>query len=569
MRILILFLVLYSGALYGQCLKGDCENGQGTYLLPDGSKFVGSFKDGKIGDRGILYFRNGDKYLGDWKEQKREGKGKLIFASGDEYVGDFRNNRFSGYGEFHYLEGDVYKGQWEDNLPNGEGTYYYQSGRIEKGRFVDGACVTCPGSDYVSEYDEPVFEQEEERIDPDPEHGNVISQTDSYNLNVDWEDDEWEDDEWDDDFEVLEAQSDGEQNTSEYHDDLELAVEEEILKDCSDGNCHNEKGYYLYSDGSRYEGIFIDGQPHGRGVCYYASGDKYVGGWEHHTPHGEGIMYFAEGKVYGAVWEYGQPVRELLAEESLDLINDVYTEHDKEIKVWAVVIGVSRYQHMPVLKYSDDDAYRIYAFLKSPEGGALPDEQIKILIDEDATREKILKMLQHTLLRADDNDVVLMYFSGHGLEGSFVPIDFDGYKNLVEHEDVIEILSRSKARYKMCFADACHSGSMTARKEADVSGTIDKYYNAFLDRRGGTAFMLSSKAEEFSLEDGGLRQGVFSHFLIRGLKGEADVDFDNIVTIEELFKFVHFEVRRYTGNVQTPTMVGRYDHKMPVAVVRE
>lgn len=565
MRLLIFIGILISGALHAQCLKGDCENGQGTYLLPDGSKYVGTFSDGKIGDRGILYFKNGDKYLGDWTEQKREGQGKLIFASGDVYVGQFKNNRFYGYGEFNYIEGDIYKGDWQDNLPNGEGTYYYQSGRIEKGQFVDGACITCPSHDIVSEYDEPVFETEETDEDLTIEKVKEEFFDEEYVV----VDDSWDDDEWDDDFEALEKETSADVSHEEETDDMPLIIEEEILKDCSDGTCHNEKGFYRYSDGSKYEGIFIDGQPQGRGVCYYANGDKYVGGWEHHSPHGEGIMYFAEGKVYGAVWEYGQPVRELKAEESLDLINDVYTEHDEEIKVWAVVIGVSRYQHMPVLRYSDDDAYRIYAFLKSPEGGALPDEQIKILIDEDASREKILKMLQHTLLRADDNDVVLVYYSGHGLEGSFVPIDFDGYENLVKHEEVIEILSRSKARYKMCFADACHSGSMTAKKSADVDNTIEKYYNAFLDRRGGTAFMLSSKAEEFSLEDGGLRQGVFSHFLIRGLKGEADVDYDNIVTIEELFDFVHFEVRRYTGNVQTPTMVGRYDHKMPVAVVRE
>jgi hypothetical protein len=490
MRLLIILGVLISGAVQAQCIKGDCENGQGTYMLPDGSKYVGSFIEGKIGDRGILYFKNGDKYLGEWHEQMREGKGKLIFASGDVYVGDFKNNRFSGYGEFNYLEGDIYKGEWEDNLPNGEGTYYYQSGRIEKGQFVDGACITCPSHEYVSEYDEPVFEEEaKDRTEPTIDEPPVTYED---NMSEEsWENDEWDDDEWDDDFEALEEESKVSSSEVQEVDDIPLIEEEQVLKDCSDGTCHNEKGFYRYSDGSKYEGVFIDGQPQGRGVCYYASGDKYVGGWEHHSPHGEGIMYFEGGKVYGAVWEYGQPVRELKAEESLDLINDVYTEHDKEIKVWAVVIGVSRYQHMPVLRYSDDDAYRIYAFLKSPEGGALPDEQIKILIDEDASREKILKMLQHTLLRADDNDVVLVYYSGHGLEGSFVPIDFDGYENLVSHEDVIEILSRSKARYKMCFADACHSGGMTAKKSADIDNTIEKYYNAFLDTRGGTAFMLS------------------------------------------------------------------------------
>ena len=64
----------------------------------------------------------------------------------------------------------------------------------------------------------------------------------------------------------------------------------------------------------------------------------------------------------------------------------VKVDRDDEVKVWAVVVGIGRYTTMPVLKYTDDDAYHIYAFLKSPEGGALPDSQIRLLIDEDAFR---------------------------------------------------------------------------------------------------------------------------------------------------------------------------------------
>ena len=80
---------------------------------------------------------------------------------------------------------------------------------------------------------------------------------------------------------------------------------------------------------------------------------------------------------------------------------------------------------MPVLRYTDDDAYRFYAFLKSPEGGALPDEQIRILIDEEATREGVLEAMADVFGQAGPKDLVLFYFSGHGLNGSFLPIDFD------------------------------------------------------------------------------------------------------------------------------------------------
>ena len=79
---------------------------------------------------------------------------------------------------------------------------------------------------------------------------------------------------------------------------------------------------------------------------------------------------------------------------------------------------------------------------------------------------------------------------------------------------------------------------------------------------------MSSKSDETSLESSGLRQGVFSHFLIRGLEGEADQDFDKIVTVSELFNFISTNVKSYTANRQSPIIRGSFDRKMTVSVVR-
>jgi hypothetical protein len=106
-------------------------------------------------------------------------------------------------------------------------------------------------------------------------------------------------------------------------------------------------------------------------------------------------------------------------------------------------------------------------------------------------------------------------------------------------------------------------------RRSGSAGDLSRLYKAFEDTKGGLALMMSSKGEEYSLEDGGLRSGIFSHFMVRGLKGEADSNHDGIVNIQELFDFVHQQVRRYTGNVQTPTLTGEFDHRMPIAVVRE
>src|SRR5690606_8279897 len=150
----------------------------------------------------------------------------------------------------------------------------------------------------------------------------------------------------------------------------------------------------------------------------------------------------------------------------------------------------------------------------------------KLLIDDAATRPVIYKELQSWARKAGENDIIFVYMSGHGLPGAFVPHDFDGRNNLLTYNDIFTVLDGSSAKHRLFIADACHSGSMASRS-ADWDSSLSGFYHAFETSEGGSAFISSSKSEEVSLEHGGLRQGIFSHFLIRGLKGEANTNNDD------------------------------------------
>ena len=543
---IVMVLLFWSiQVIQAQCVKGNCKNGRGTYVYASGAKYKGQFRDGKIHGDGVLYFSNGNKYIGRWENQYRQGKGKLIFSNGDVYKGNFNKSRFSGKGTMEFKDGDKYVGNWKNDRQDGEGVYHYSNGDRYEGTF-DAGKLSGQGQMFYKDGAKYVGSWKNNYKDGQ----GIYYKPDGSKLDGLWVSGKFANDK-------VEAESAEE----------ETIVLKDELRDCNKLVCRNGIGVYTYGDGTKWIGEFKDGYPAGQGTCYYANGDKYVGGWERHAPHTEGIMYYSQGRVLGAVWEYGNPILELDAEDDMIAQEHVAVDNDDKVKIWAVVVGVARYAHMPVLKYTDDDAYHIYAFLKSPEGGALPDEQIKVLIDDDATRSNIIRSMRQVLGQADENDVVLLYFSGHGLPGSFLPVDFDGFNNKLQHEDLKELFKESKAKHKICLADACHSGSLMAMR-APLDGTLRKYYEAFEESDGGTALLLSSKGDEYSLEDKGLRQGIFSHFLIRGLKGEADDDKNKIVTISELYNFVYANVRRYTGNAQTPTISGQYDHKMPVSVIR-
>ena len=345
---------------------------------------------------------------------------------------------------------------------------------------------------------------------------------------------------------------------------------EDIRKDCTNAYCHEELGIFNYGDGTRYLGEFKNGIPDGLGRCEFINGDLYEGEWKKHAPHGKGVLTFASGRKHAAIWEQGIPKEQLL--EDFDYVSKLKSDNisfSEEVNVYALVVGVASYEHMPSLKYTDDDAYQLYAFLKSPEGGAIPNENIKVLVDDVATKNNILMTMEQLFSKADENDVVLLYMSGHGLEGSFIPSDFDGFRNQLAYSDITKILNKSRAKHKLCIADACHSGSLVGSKGDSYTPAINKYYSILENlESGGTAMLLSSAANELSLEYSGLRQGVFSHYLMNGLRGAADRNQNKIVTISELYAYMYSNVRSYTQNKQSPILTGSYNMNMPVAVIR-
>jgi hypothetical protein len=545
--VLGLSLIFFNIAMNAQCTSGDCINGKGTYVFKSGSKYVGTFKDGEIHGVGALYYSDGRRYNGQWLNRYQDGKGIMTYPDGTTIKGIWKGGEY--YGEDGLAKADlpmiqndvpdIQSGCIEGDCDNGYGKYFYADGTKYQGKFTNGkkngfgACWFANGEFYMGNWKDNYF------------HGagtKYLASGDS--LAGNWAQGEY-----------LRVPSKANENG------------------CISGDCNFGSGSYVTSNGDRYFGAFKNGLFNGQGTCYYANGDKYVGEWKENVFHGAGTMYLANGTTANGTWENGaiKQTKDQLGDD-LVKVDTKKPKVDDEMKVYAVVVGVANYNHMRTLNYTDDDAYRLAMFLRSPEGGALPQNQISILIDEDATKSKTLQTMHDVFARADENDMIMFYFSGHGLKGSFIPSDFDGFNNQISHEDVNKVMAKSAAKFKICIADACHSGSQeefAAKSVESTSNAIASYYKAFDNISNSTILLLSSKAEEKSLESSGLRQGIFSHFLIRGLSGEADYDKDNIVQIDELYHFVNVNVQAYTGKKQSPIIKGTYDENMPMAIIKK
>ncbi|MEY4105687.1 MAG: hypothetical protein RL181_29 [Bacteroidota bacterium] len=337
-------------------------------------------------------------------------------------------------------------------------------------------------------------------------------------------------------------------------------------------SANQPEGYGVMTtySGDRYAGFFSKGYFEGVGTMWYANGTRYEGEWKAGKREGVGTLVHPDGRQEKGVWSQNNFAGAPLMAGNPSPNSSTKTDADKganPVKIWAVLVGVARYTHFSPLNYTDDDAYRLQIHLRSPEGGALPESQVFSLIDEEARRDAIVQALVAAANSADENDVLMFYFSGHGQEGAFLPVDSDGYTNRLDHAQVRDILLKSRAKSKIILADACHSGSLFVYKTPS-SEAMEKLYAAFAASKGGLAVLLSSRSDEYSLEDNKMRSGVFSYFLMKGARGLADVDGNGIITVRELHAYLHANVRTYTAGAQTPLLFGNFDPAMPFAVIR-
>ncbi len=303
---------------------------------------------------------------------------------------------------------------------------------------------------------------------------------------------------------------------------------------CVSGNCKNGIGVYLDETGNRYVGYFRRHRPSGKGICYYPNGSRYDGLWQDGLPNGFGVMHEAKGTERKGIWVDGF----LQSNSKGPKIIEEHAINEQESKTYAVIVGIADYDKMDKLEYADDDAYRFYSYLENTEAAK---GEIRFLLDENATAEEIREAIQDVAQKADENDKIVLYYSGHGIEKAIIPFGSDGKTGLLTHHEISELLKSSAALSKTFYVDACN----VEEPEAEMAPEPEP--------KDITIFY-SSRPGENSLESPDLGQGVFSYYLIDGLKGAADENGDGRISDNELYNYVFINVKNYTEDQQYPSL---------------
>ncbi|MEP0924366.1 caspase family protein [Leptolyngbya sp. ST-U4] len=262
------------------------------------------------------------------------------------------------------------------------------------------------------------------------------------------------------------------------------------------------------------------------------------------------------------------------------------TSYATYVDRWAIVVGVSKYKHDHLnLKYADRDAEALYELLLTPSGGGFEKDHIVKLVNEEATTANITRALRSFLKKPAKEDIVLIYFACHGAPD----IDRPGIVYLLTHDvdprDIsgtalpmreidLSLKENLLAERVIILADTCHSaaigGGIGTRDVGDNSAVVNSYLQEVSKTRGGLALLTSAEANEVSFEDAkwGGGHGVFTHYLLEGMRGAADCSPKNgVVTVGELFEYVRENVQRATDNKQHPCVgTNSYDRNLPVAI---
>ncbi len=234
---------------------------------------------------------------------------------------------------------------------------------------------------------------------------------------------------------------------------------------------------------------------------------------------------------------------------------------------YALVIGISNFKDSSInLRYAAKDATDLRNFLVNSAN--FRSDHVKLLTDEQATRENVIGMLGEKWLgsRAKADDLVLVYVSSHG---SSARDDAGGTNFLVVHDTnknsllatgipmqwLTKIIGEQvNSDRVVLILDVCHSGSAEGQKGLERTGI-----NPGAVKVGrGQMLMCSCMADQVAWESKNYENSVFTRRLIEAMQDGSTNKAPTMLDVYKRLKVsVESEVLRDRGNLQTPLLVNK------------
>jgi hypothetical protein len=234
---------------------------------------------------------------------------------------------------------------------------------------------------------------------------------------------------------------------------------------------------------------------------------------------------------------------------------------------YAIVIGIERYrQKLPHADFAAHDAQTMTEYLSKL---GYPDENVVTLINDHAAKSDLEKYLEKWLpTNASSGSSVFIYYSGHGApnvaSGDAYLVPYDGDPSFIDEtgyslKRMYAALEKLPAKRVIVALDSCFSGaggrSVLAKGARPL---VTKISTDSIPK--GVTVLAASSAEQISNTYDQKGHGLFTYFLLKGIKTKDVVRPDGSLDIPSLFAYVKPQVqslaRKTSNDEQTPQLLG-------------
>lgn len=235
---------------------------------------------------------------------------------------------------------------------------------------------------------------------------------------------------------------------------------------------------------------------------------------------------------------------------------------------YAIVIGLERYrQKLPVADFATHDARTVADYLTKVLG--YPEENVVVLTNEQAALGDFVKYIEKWLPNnVEKNSKVFVYYSGHGAPSPYTGdaylVPYDGDPAFIDEtgyslKRMYDALSKLPAREVLVALDSCFSGG--GGRSVIAKGARSLVAKMKVPELAASNLVVLSASSESQIsstydEKG---HGLFTYFLLKGIKNEEVVSPDGSIRHEDLFGYLKPQVERIArkqyNNEQTPQLL--------------
>lgn len=208
------------------------------------------------------------------------------------------------------------------------------------------------------------------------------------------------------------------------------------------------------------------------------------------------------------------------------------------------------------LRYATSDAQALSRVLEEL-GGLANDDRVILTNPSRSEFQQGLEQLAERIreLRSvSDRIEAMLYFSGHSNESGLL-FGEDSFS----FQELRRTFATLQADVRIAIVDSCSSGLLTRTKGGRKRAPLGLDESASVK---GSVILTSASATEAAQESDAIGASFFTHYLVSGLRGAADVSGDGRVTLTEAYRFAYDETLRRTERTQVGAQHANYEFRL-------